>query len=162
MISNLEAFLTYEDFNLEEKEIIDLPLFCNLNLLKKNKSLIFYDKLIYELNSLKRENFGSFYKYLFLLHYLYKNLLEVSFLNEKFLNNFVYKCIFPFYDFNYKENIIINDNIIKLCQNKSEPIITHLLNIIVNKYLFEDNLNDLYYLLQYFDNNFLVIYKFQK
>ena len=169
---NLDDFLDIKDSSSEERELTNLTiiskdLYSHLNFLKKGGSTNFYDELIAKIRSLiynyvlEQQNIicSPIQKYLFLLYHLYQKLLDISFLNKKFLMNFLFKRIFLFFDSihmnEYNNIIIINDSILNLCKDKTEPIIIHFLNLIINKCIFDSNssLKDLEYLLKYFQDN---------
>ena len=172
MSYNLEEFLDFKDNSSEERELTNLSIlnkdfYLHLNFLKKGKSINFYDELIAKIRSLiynyvlEQQNIicSPIQKYLFLFYNLYQKLLDVSFLNNKFLLIFLFKRIFLFFDSlhmeEYNNIIIINDSILNLCKDKIEPIIIHFLYLIINKYIFDSNSNlkDLEYLLKYYQDN---------
>ena len=167
---NYNDFLDIKENNFEENELENLLFLSNdlplrINKLRRKNSPNFYDELIAEIRSLiynyvtdnQNTICSPVHKYLFLLYYLYKTLLEDSFLNEKFLMNFLFKRIFLFYDSihppNYDNILIFNNGILNLCKDKIWPIEVHCLYVIVNKFIFESNLNDVEYLLDYLKDN---------
>ena len=174
MSFDINDFLDFKESSSEERELLNLSslkedLSILINNLKKGEISNFYDELIAKIRSLiynyviEKSNTicSPVQKYLFLLYKLYEELLRVSFLNEKFLINFLYKRILLFFDSlhpeEYNNIMIINDSIINLCKDNITPIITHCLNLIVNKYIFGNNLSDLEYLLKYFQENCTLI-----
>ena len=166
----LNDFLEVKEISSEEREIMQLnslseDLYLQIKLLKNGESKNFFDELIIKIRALinnyvldeKSTICSPIQKYIFLLYHLYKLLLDSSFLNQKYLLNFLFKRIFLFYDSinpeNYNHILIINNSILNLCKGKIEPILTQCINLIVNKYIFETNLKDLEYLLKYFEDN---------
>ena len=166
----LDDFLEIKEMSSEEREIIQIDsltedLYLYIKLLKRGESKNFFDELIIKIRALinnyvldeKNTICSPIQKYLYLLYHLYNLLSYSSFLNQKYLLNFLYKRIFLFYDsINAQNNnniMIINNSILNLCKEKNEPILTHCINLIVNKYIFESNLKDLEYLLKYFQDN---------
>ena len=166
----LDNFLYYEKTGSEEEEIIQLSFLeekinIHINSHKNEQNKNFFEELIVLIRYLiynyildKQSKICSpVQKYLFLLYELYNKFSKTSFLNDKYLKNFLFKRIFFIYDSinpqNYNNIIIINSSIIKLCKQRIEPIITYCLNLIVNKYIFESNLRDCEYLLKFFENN---------
>ena len=161
-------FLIIRENTSEEKELLNLTnltqdLNIQIDALISHEISNFYDDLITKTRSLiytyvldqTNTICSPVQKYLFLLHDLFEKLSGVSFMNEKYLMNFLYKRIFLFYNsLNAQEDnniMIINDSIINLCKEET-PIIYHCLNLIVNKFIFEENnkFNELDYILKYF------------
>ena len=167
---DLDDYLNIKESNAEKKELLQLSslaedLFIHIINLKKGEISNFYEELITKMrliiHNYVKDEFNTIcspiQKYLFLLFKLYENLIGVSFMNDKFLMNFLYNRILLFYDSLHSEDynniIIINDSMLNLCIGDITPIIIHCLNLIVNKYIFGGNLSDLEYLLKYFQEN---------
>ena len=166
---DLDDFLDIREENSEERELmnlskINLDIYIKIDKLKEGNQEYFYDELIAKIRSsiynyiLEKQNTicSPNHKFLYLLYDLYNQLLGESFLNRKFLMNFLYKRILLFYDSIHSEDsniMIINDSILNLCKNQITPIIIHCLNLIVNKFIFESNLTDYEYLLKFFLDN---------
>lgn len=166
---NLDDFLDIQEENSEERELINLSkinldLYIKIDELKEINQEYFYDELVSKIRSLvynyilEKQNTicSQSHKFLYLLYDLYNRLLGKSFMNQTFLITFLYKRLLLFYnslhpkDSNVK---IINDTILNLCKNQITPIIMHCLNLIVNKFIFESNLTEYEYLLQFFLDN---------
>ena len=166
---NLDDFLDIKEENTEERELlnlskINLDLYIKIGELKEGNQEYFYDELIARIRSLiynyilEKQNTicSPNHKFLYLLYDLYNQLLGESFMNQKFLMNFLYKRILSFYDSIHSKDsniMIINDSILNLCKNQINPIIIHCLNLIVNKFIFESNLTDYEYLFKFFLDN---------
>ena len=120
-------FLIIRENTSEEKELLNLTnltqdLNIQIDALISHEISNFYDDLITKTRSLIYTYVldqinticSPVQKYLFLLHDLFEKLSGVSFMNEKYLMNFLYKRIFLFYNsLNAQDNIImiINDSI---------------------------------------------------
>ena len=166
---NLDDFLDIKEDNSEERELlnlskISLDIYIKIDKLKEGNQEYFYDELIARIRSLiynyilEKQNTicSPNHKFLYLLYDLYNQLLGESFMNQKFLMNFLYKRILSFYDSIHSKDsniMIINDSILNLCKNQITPIIIHCLNLIVNKFIFESNLTEYEYLLKFFLDN---------
>jgi hypothetical protein len=165
---NLDDFLEIKDDSPEESELrslstMTLDLYILNENLKEGNQVDFYDKLIDKIGSFKNEyilkkknqNAKCYpqHKCLYMFYDLYNQLLKKTFMNNKFLMTFLHKRIYYFYDSIHVNNPnvkIINDSILSLCKNQITPIITHCLNLIVNKFIFQANLTDYDYLLKFF------------
>ena len=170
MSFDLYDFLELKEISSEERELIKISdlnkdLYNYIDELKIGFQENFFDELISKISSLihnyvqNQENSicPPIQKYLYLIYDLYHNLLDVTFLNEKFFMCFLFKRIFLFYDSihqDYSNINIFNDSILNLCKEKINPIFIHCLNLIVNKFIFESNLTDFSYFLKYFQENF--------
>ena len=113
----LNDFLEVKEISSEEREIMQLnslseDLCLHIKLLKNGESKNFFDELIIKIRALinnyvldeKSTICSPIQKYIFLLYHLYKLLLDSSFLNQKYLLNFLFKRIFLFYDSINPEN----------------------------------------------------------
>ena len=167
---NLDDFLDIKEDNTEERELlslskINLDIYIKIGELKEGTQEYFYDELIAKIRSLiynyvlDKQNMicSPNHKFLYLLYDLYNQLLGKSFMNQKFLMNFLYKRILLFYDSIHPKDsniMAINDSILNLCKNQITPILLHCLNLIVNKFIFESNLTEYEYLLKFFLDNY--------
>ena len=155
MSNYLKDALTIKNENSEESELLNLStyiksLFIKVSCLNMDKIENFYGGLITKLRSLiyeyvldKQNTICSpMHKYLYLLYELYQKLSEITFMNKKFLINFLFKRIFLFYDALHSQEcnnvMIINDSIINICKGEITPIIEYCSYSIVNKFIFED------------------------
>ena len=168
MSNYLKDALTIKNENSEESELLNLStytknLFIKVSCLNMDKIENFYGGLITKLRSLiyeyvldKQNTICSpMHKYLYLLYELYQKLSEITFMNKKFLINFLFKRIFLFYDALHSQEcnnvMIINDSIINNCKGEITPIIEYCLYSIVNKFIFENTnkLEEMDYFLKY-------------
>ena len=155
MSNYLKYALTIQNENSEERELLKLStyiksLFIKISCLNMDMTENFYGGLITKLRSLiyeyvlEKQNTicSPMHKYLYLLYELYQKLSEITFMNKKFLINFLFKRIFLFYDALHSQEcnnvMIINDSIINNCKGEITPIIEYCLYSIVNKFIFED------------------------
>ena len=166
-----ESFILSEE-TPEEKELLSLsPLLkdfdIQINLLSHHESKNFYGELTTKIRSLiyeyiKKQGTSScspIHKYLYLFYTLYQELSDVSFMKPNFLINFLFKRIFLFFNsLNSKDfgNIkVINASLDNLCRDQLKCIIYHCMNLLVNKFIFEDrkNLAEINYIMEYFQKN---------
>ena len=180
---SIKDFLTISEKNPEERELLSLSslakdLSLQINYLNLNQATNFYDELTAKIRSLiynyipqQESNIcNPVQRYLFLLYDLFKKLSNVSFMNKKFLLNFLYKRIIQFYNplisQDMNNTIIINDVLMNLCKDRIKPIVHYCLNYIVNKFIFDEKnkLYELNYLLKFFQENerFVEISKIKK
>ena len=180
---NLEDFLKLTENDSEKKEInqyssLTGKINLQIKLLKNGNNKNFFDELIVQIKSLiynyvlAEDNADSspVQRYLFLLYQLYNKLSDLTFLNDKYLINFLFRRIIPFCNSinpqNFNNIEIINSSIIKSCKVRIEPIITHCLNTIVNKFIYEPNSNNNLeeHIINFFSDNckFLQISKIQE
>ena len=155
MSNYLKYALTIQNENSEERELLKLStyiksLFIKISCLNMDMTENFYGGLITKLRSLiyeyvlEKQNTicSPMHKYLYLLYELYQKLSEITFMNKKFLINFLFKRIFLFYDALHSQEcnnvMIINDSIINICKGEITPIIEYCSYSIVNKFIFED------------------------
>ena len=151
---SIKDFLTISEKNPEERELLSLSslakdLSLQINYLNLNQATNFYDELTAKIRSLiynyipqQESNIcNPVQRYLFLLYDLFKKLSNVSFMNKKFLLNFLYKRIIQFYNplisQDMNNTIIINDALMNLCKDRIKPIVHYCLNYIVNKFIFD-------------------------
>jgi len=167
---NCDDFLHIQEDNSEERELINLSRInldqcLKIDELKEGNQEYHYDELTAKIRSLiynyildnQNTICSPNHKFLNLFYDLYNRLLQKSFMNEKFLMNFLYKRILLFYDSIHPKDsnvMIINDGILNLCKDEISPILIHCLNIVVNKFIFESNLTDYEYLLKLFLDKF--------
>jgi hypothetical protein len=166
-----ESFILSEE-TPEEKELLSLsPLLkdfdIQIKLLSHHESKNFYGELTAKIRSLiyeyiKKQGTSScspIHKYLYLFYTLYQELSDVSFMKPNFLINFLFKRIFLFFNsLNSKDfgNIkVINASLDNLCRDQLKCIIYHCMNLLVNKFIFEDrkNLAEINYIMEYFQKN---------
>ena len=155
MSNYLKYALTIQNEKSEERELLKLStyiksLFIKISCLNMDMTENFYGGLITKLRSLiyeyvlEKQNTicSPMHKYLYLLYELYQKLSEITFMNKKFLINFLFKRIFLFYDALHSQEcnnvMIINDSIINICKGEITPIIEYCSYSIVNKFIFED------------------------
>ena len=183
MSFDINDYLDIKERIPEEKELLNLcsltkDLSIQLIHLKGKESTGFYEELTTKIRSLiyeyvlKQENTkcSLLQKYLYLLFELYRNLSNASFMNKRFFLNFLYKRIFSFYNSlnsqDYAKTMIINEHITNLSKGQLKPIIHHCLNLMVNKFIFEEKnkLGELDYIFNYIKENekFLNLTKFNK
>ena len=142
MSNYLKYALTIQNENSEERELLKLStyiksLFIKISCLNMDMTENFYGGLITKLRSLiyeyvldKQNTMCSpMHKCLYLLYELYQKLSEITFMNKKFLINFLFKRIFLFYDALHSQEcnnvMIINDSIINICKGEITPIIEY-------------------------------------
>ena len=155
MIQIKKGFLSINDEPPEEKELTSLkPLMKELKTkiswLMRGISDTFYEDLSSTIRSLlnnyvleeKDSKSSPVYKYLYLFCKIYEELKEITFMDQNYLINYLFKRIFLFHNtINSKgfNNIMaIKDSITSLSKAQITPIIHHCLNIIVNKFIFEE------------------------
>ena len=168
----IEEFLTFRDKPSEERELLSLSSLIE-DLIDKDcqhsvgQSKNFYEELTTRIRSLiysfvlEKSNSicSSVHKYCYLLYKLYQSLSNVSFTNPNFLVNFLFKRIFLFQNMLNSEEcnniMVINDNIINLCNEEKKPIIYHCINLIVNIFIFDgtNKLSEIDYLMKYLQDN---------
>ena len=155
MIQIKKGFLSINDEPPEEKELTSLkPLMKELKTkiswLMRGISDTFYDDLSSTIRSLlnnyvleeKDSKSSPVHKYLYLFCKIYEELKEITFMDQNYLINYLFKRIFLFHNTinsNGFNNIMaIKDSITSLSKAQITPIIHHCLNIIVNKFIFEE------------------------
>ena len=137
MKSDLNDFPDVKEESSEKIELktlskIRLDLYLKIDELKKGTQEFFFDELIRKIRSLvcdyilgkQNSKFTPNQKFLFLFYDLFNRILTETFMDQKFLMNFLYKIILLFYDPIHPKDsnvMIINDGILNLCKNQISP-----------------------------------------